>query len=70
MAWFSCRGACKIDSFVGIEIDSTSVMGSKFSFVWGVEMDLVLVWGMKLTCFCAGVKIDFVAEIVSKITCF
>ena len=44
---------------VGIEIDSTSVLGSKSTcFCVGVEIDRVLVWGPTLTCFCAGVKID------------
>ena len=32
----------------------------KISFVWGIEVELVLVWGPKLTFFFAGVKIFLV----------
>ena len=55
---------------MGIEIDSTSVLGSKSTcFCVGVEIDRVLVCGPTLTCFCAGVKIDlFLCG--SKITCW
>ena len=36
--------------------------------MFGIEIDKVTVWGSKLTCFCAGVKIDIAFVCGPKIT--
>ena len=65
----------------GIGIDLISVEGSnylvqsmdrnKLGFcVGGIEIDSILEWGSKLTCFGVGAKIDLVLVCGPKITCF
>ena len=57
LTWFSCRGACKIYLFLeqGSTLTGLQCWGrNELSFVWGIEVDSVLVWGPKLTSFLCG----------------
>ena len=80
--WFVVSGS-KFTGFLCREIDVDLVVewGSKLTwfqwwssnrlgFVWTIEIESVLVWGPKLTCFCAEVKIDLVFVCGSKNTWF
>ena len=60
----------RLDIGVGIETGLISVMASNLIFMCGVDIDLVLASGSNLTCFCAGVKIDFGFVCGPKIACF
>ena len=71
-ASFLCRGAWQVDLFfrVGIEIDLTSVLGSKLTSFRARDRKLLVfsVWTEVDNLFCAGVKINFVSMCGSKTT--
>ena len=72
LTW-QCIGACQIDLFLewGSKLACLQCWGRKLlGFVWGIEIDLVLVRVPKLTCFLCGGQIYLVFVWESKITCF